>query len=260
MDLYLYSRRLDLAATSLADLNALIAALADESDPDNAATLARVTGKLDALVQADTGEPLNIYSYDDASGTVSSWITDAGTTLAIGLGNPDPATADTYASTSSTSIVGSHRTATLALNTQALADALALRLGCGRRTVADFTLHLRKTTAGVTKSVALLSVQVAAGVLSAALTTAAVNPAFSAGAVTPVPDITSLTGGGTTALDGIVTANGAVVTGSVVLLSYGRVGQLWQLIAGTDAENTAAGVVRPDDYNASTNARIWVQL
>ena len=33
-----------------------------------------------------------------------------------------------------------------------------------------------------------------------------------------------------------------------------------QLLAGTDATNTAAGVQRPSDYNASTNAKVWYQV
>lgn len=83
---------------------------------------------------------------------------------------------------------------------------------------------------------------------------------YQLGAVHPRRDITSLTGGGATALDGQATAYGALPTGYTVLLSYGRVGQTWQLIAGTDAEDPSNGIVRPDDYNASSNARIWVQL
>ena len=88
----------------------------------------------------------------------------------------------------------------------------------------------------------------------------AVTPNFELDAVIPLPDITELTGGGDTALDGIPTANGAMQTGATVLLSYSRVGQTWQLIAGSDATNPSLGVVRPLDYNDSTNQRIWVSL
>ena len=74
MDFYLYSKTPDLsyAAATYADLQALIAALADESDATNAATISRVRGALPPLVQGDTGEPINVYSYDDAAGTVST--------------------------------------------------------------------------------------------------------------------------------------------------------------------------------------------
>ncbi len=264
MILYLVSGYLDVAATSLADAKLLLAALADPATAANAATIARVTGKVESLVQSDSGEPLTISSIDDTSGTISSWVTDAGTTLAVGLGDPDTASADTYASTSSFSIGASSRSGTLALNTTALASALAAKISCQpRRTAAGFTLHIRKTTAGVTKSVLVMRVMVAAGVLSATLSDGVVTPSFSAGSVVPITSITSLTGGGTTALDGLVTVSGTtaiIPTGATVILSYGRVGQTWQLIAGTDAEDAANGVIRPDDYNASTNARIWVQL
>ena len=87
-----------------------------------------------------------------------------------------------------------------------------------------------------------------------------VPPTFSPDAVVPLPLITSLIGGLATSLDGIPTANGALATDVTVLLSYGRVGQTWQLIDGTDDEAPSMGIVRPDDYDAVTNARIWVQL
>lgn len=76
-------------------------------------------------------------------------------------------------------------------------------------------------------------------------------------------DLTGLTGGAETDLDGVVTyADGvaAIPTNTVFMLTYGRILQLWQLIAGTDAEAPSNGVVRPDDYDGTTNARIWVQL
>lgn len=259
MTIYLVKGFLDVAATTLADAKALLAAMADPGDPDNAAVISRVTAKLETLVQADSGEPLTVSSIDDTDGTISSWVTDAATTLAVGLGDPDPSTASAYASTSSFSIGVSTRTGTLALNTTALSDALRGKL-IGRRISAGFSLHVQKTASGITKTVGILSVTVAAGVLSATLSSGVITPSFGAGAVVPIPGITSLTGGGATALDGLVTASERIPTGAVVLLSYGRVGQLWQLVLGTDAENTSGGVVRPDDYHASTNARIWVQL
>jgi hypothetical protein len=76
-------------------------------------------------------------------------------------------------------------------------------------------------------------------------------------------DLTGLTGGASTDLDGVVTYSdgvAAIPTNTVFMLTYGRIQQVWQLIAGTDAEAPASGVVRPDDYDGSTNARIWVQL
>jgi hypothetical protein len=166
MDIYLYSKRLDLAATTFADLQALIQAIADESNATNAATIARVTGKVGAFVQSDSGQPLTIYSYDDATGTVSSWITDAAQSLAIAIGSPDPTTTEAYTTTTDTTIVGSSRTATLVMNTTALAQALRIAL-TGRQNATQFYLHLRKTSAaGVTTSVALFPVVVNSGVIS----------------------------------------------------------------------------------------------
>jgi len=100
--------------------------------------------------------------------------------------------------------------------------------------------------------------------------TRGVDPAVAINTLQPVTarfmnltDVVGLTGGGDTKLDGQATKSGGntiIVTGTVALLSYGRAGQWWKLIAGTDAESPGTGVVRPDDYDGSTNARIWVQL
>lgn len=68
-------------------------------------------------------------------------------------------------------------------------------------------------------------------------------------------DVTGYTGGGLTNLDGVPTINRGVPQ----LLafdhsSYG--GKVYKLRAGTDAESSPA-IIRPDDYNASTNAKVW---
>lgn len=61
-------------------------------------------------------------------------------------------------------------------------------------------------------------------------------------------------------LDGIVTAGGAVATGSLILAQYSLAGvktwAVYMLVTGTDAE-ASPDVIRPDDYNAGTNARVW---
>lgn len=260
MTIYLVKGYLDVAATSVADAQALLGALADPANPDNTAIIDRVTGKLEALVQSDTGEPLVISSLDDTAGTISAWVTDPGTTLAVGLGDPDPSQSYLYASSLSFAISGSTRVGTLALNTAELQRAVTLI-----RPYRAFTLQIRKTTSGVTQTMGLLSVQVKQGVISGSPTALEAASyidiaAFLAGAVHPVSAITSLTGGGATALDGIVTGGDALPTGYTALLSISRIGQLWQLVAATDAEDVAAGIVRPDDYDGTTNARVWVLL
>jgi len=70
---------------------------------------------------------------------------------------------------------------------------------------------------------------------------------------------TAYTGGTATCVDYIVTANGAVVTGSVIETAISGDAATWQLQAGTAAEDGVT-IIRPDDYNASTNARIWVRI
>jgi hypothetical protein len=75
---------------------------------------------------------------------------------------------------------------------------------------------------------------------------------------------TALTGGAATALDGIATASGATSTSHVIITAIGGVLRHWQLqvdpAPGVTAENAAGGIVLPDDYNAATNARIWVEI
>lgn len=74
-------------------------------------------------------------------------------------------------------------------------------------------------------------------------------------------DITGLTGGTATDLDSIVTLTVlpvAVTTCHIIHATDGY--QVWHLIAGTSAETEAGGIIRPDDYAASTNEKIWVQV
>lgn len=163
MNLYLVTGYLDVAATTLADAQALLAALADPSIAANAATIDRVTDKVETLVQADSGEPITLVSIDDTTGAVSSWITDGSTTVAAGLGYPDATTTLTYAGPAALSVSGNTRTGTLALNTAALRDALYR----AERLPACLVLHVRKTVGGVTETVALLPITVRPGVLSA---------------------------------------------------------------------------------------------
>lgn len=67
--------------------------------------------------------------------------------------------------------------------------------------------------------------------------------------------ITGYTGGGSTKLDGLETVN---LAAGYLLVFVHPTGGLkgFQLQAGTDAE-ASPSIIRPDDYNASTNAKIW---
>jgi hypothetical protein len=73
-----------------------------------------------------------------------------------------------------------------------------------------------------------------------------------------LPLVTGLTGGGSTKLDGVLTADTAVP--QAYLISIAGAAEIWTLVAGTDAENEVGGVVRPDDYNVSTNAKVFKRI
>ena len=67
--------------------------------------------------------------------------------------------------------------------------------------------------------------------------------------------VTGYTGGGSTNLDGVATINRGVPQ----LLAFDHAsfgGKVYKLRAGTDAE-ASPSIIRPDDYNASTNAKVW---
>lgn len=72
-------------------------------------------------------------------------------------------------------------------------------------------------------------------------------------------DITGLTGGTSTDLDSIATVDLAVNYTVLLGVTIGASvpGKTWVLQSGTDAEDPANGIVRPDDYAASTNEKVW---
>lgn len=72
------------------------------------------------------------------------------------------------------------------------------------------------------------------------------------------PSITGLTGGGATKLDGITTASGNYAVGICIFLVIGGIPAIYQLVAGTATESEPSTIL-PDDYNALTNAKYWVQ-
>ena len=72
--------------------------------------------------------------------------------------------------------------------------------------------------------------------------------------------LTGYTGGAQTDLDGQATANGAIATGSIAFTTVSSIFGTWQLQAGTSATDVNGGIVRPVDYNASTNARVWIRI
>lgn len=170
MKLYFYTAAPTYAATTTGDLANLVTAFADPTTDTNAATLDRIMGKIPDLVQSDTGEPLEFYFYDDAS-NIASWSTDSNVSVTVGLGDLDPKLEDTYASVTGLTVSSNARVATFDLNTTELRDKLASVEGTVvgpfvRPPRAVCVLQVRKTTGGVTKTVAMLPVGVSAGVLS----------------------------------------------------------------------------------------------
>lgn len=67
--------------------------------------------------------------------------------------------------------------------------------------------------------------------------------------------LTGYTGGTSTDLDSLVTTNRAV-PGLLAFDHSTDGGVVFKLRAGTDAE-ASPSIIRPDDYNASTNAKVW---
>jgi hypothetical protein len=80
------------------------------------------------------------------------------------------------------------------------------------------------------------------------------NPPGTAGGTPDMWDsgITSLTD-----LAAVVTTTLAVGTIRAWIMAEDGTEQVWKLIAGTMA--TSDGIQRPTDYNASTNAKVWVK-
>lgn len=77
------------------------------------------------------------------------------------------------------------------------------------------------------------------------------------GSVRYLGTITGLTGGGATDLDSIPTTGLSVPY--LVMLVRSDTAEHWLLRAGTTAED-GIGIVRPDDYHATTNAKIWIKV
>ncbi len=71
--------------------------------------------------------------------------------------------------------------------------------------------------------------------------------------------ITSLTGGTSADLDSIETENIPVPYVVAINNADTSAFETWALLEGTDAEDTGAGIVRPDDYASSTNQKVWYQ-
>ena len=212
---------------------------------------------LDSIQQLTLGnsEPLTL-SFCDDDGAAPSWVTDSSTGLAVGLGAPDVDGSKLYTSTTAFLISGSSRIGTLNLNTTALRNAIYEGVGCGRAGVM-MVLEIRKVASdGGVQTLGLLNVWVANRILTLSPSENSVPAPFG---IIPLPSISALTGGSASCLDGV--DDTYLPTGYTALLSYGRIPQIWQIFAGTDATDVTAtpAIVRVKNYGASNN-RVWVQL
>jgi hypothetical protein len=89
---------------------------------------------------------------------------------------------------------------------------------------------------------------------------AARQPAAVAASVINLPTITGLTGGGSTNLDGLVTADGRYPVGTIVVLSYDLLMQSWKLVSSNSITDAPNGIVRPGDYATTTNEICWKKI
>lgn len=79
-------------------------------------------------------------------------------------------------------------------------------------------------------------------------------------AVRTLSEITALQGGTPTDLDAVITTDLNVDTLYVlpnVTIGASVVSKQWILVTGTDAEDAANGIIRPADYAATTNEKVW---
>jgi hypothetical protein len=87
----------------------------------------------------------------------------------------------------------------------------------------------------------------------------AVQPAYETVPTAPLylREIDALTGGGSNALDSVITLGR---DGLLIMCYIASEMQTWRLFPGTDAENPSAGIVRPDDFDETSNPRVWKRL
>lgn len=71
-------------------------------------------------------------------------------------------------------------------------------------------------------------------------------------------DVTGLTGGGLTKLDGALSITSAD-EGRLFVVVISDVFQIWQVVNSTAAEDTAAGIVHPENFHSTSNPYLYVQ-
>lgn len=248
-----------------------------------AVTAVAATDPVTSLEQFILGDnPLLTVKFTDGT-SYESWSGAAGYTLSVALGTLDATGCAAYASTSTFTTITNGWQGRLALNTQALIDALALQVGSAidwtrfptqarvpfpRPQYGWFYLQFSVTDpSGNRVSYAELRVPVLNRVLPSVAPAAGLVPTLYG--VLSYPEITGLvaTGLAPAKLGGLTTA-GVILAGTVVILNFSvtvndgsgtHVGTLtlhYQLQSSGQA--TAWPLwIRPYDHNASTNAVVW---
>lgn len=145
-----------------------------------------------------------------------------------------------------------HKKATLNFGTTELLNAISASASLSA------VIEVETTEGGVIETLAQTPVTITNDIITNASTTPVVTP-YSANLLRVEPTITALTGGAASALDSLATSNGSYPVGICVFFVRSGAPEIWQLTSGTTAENAANGIVRPDDYQASTNEKVWLQ-
>lgn len=79
---------------------------------------------------------------------------------------------------------------------------------------------------------------------------------LAANGIARLADVTALTGGGITSLDGYLAIT---AVGSYIAVDISDDLQFWELVSATDATNAALGIVRHALYTTTTFERVWKQ-
>lgn len=211
--------------------------------------------KAPEIVIADNGIDVELYLVAE-SGTIDPLSGDETLTVKLGVGtplaNPEP---PAILHTDWTA-VDDHWTATIDANT----EEVAVLLGDTGADV-ESTLEVELTDSdGKRKTVLQVPVTIRGQVIAVDAPIPTETETYYTDAETDAKFvqnrslITGLTGGGGTKLDGIATVG--VAAGALVAVMGDTVSH-YRLKAGTTAESSP-NVIRPDDYNASTNAKYWL--
>ena len=98
----------------------------------------------------------------------------------------------------------------------------------------------------------------ASTVIGVASTTGGTSNVISSSVFRVDPTITALIGTGANALASLVTASDVYPLNICVFLPNLTTPATYQLVSGSDAESDPF-VIRPNDFNPSTNAKVWKQ-